>query len=74
MDCRVKPCNDGSWAKYRSIHALYSPTRSHSLPIIPWLDHGIHADALGPDRSPGWHGQGVVCWGQALERPQSGEV
>ncbi len=30
MDCRVKPCNDGSWAKYRSIHALYSPTRSPS--------------------------------------------
>ena len=30
MDCRVKPCNDGRWAKYRRIHALYSPIHSPS--------------------------------------------
>ncbi|CTQ44004.1 hypothetical protein LAL4801_02446 [Roseibium aggregatum] len=30
MDCRIKPCNDGSWAKHRRVNALYSPTRSPS--------------------------------------------
>lgn len=41
MDCRVKPCNDGRWAKYRRIHAVaLGPNRS-----LSW--HGQGSDYRG---------------------------
>ncbi len=38
VDCRVKPCNDGMDC-VRALSRCRSPNH-----VIPWLDHGIHAD------------------------------
>jgi len=49
MDCRVKPCNFGRWAKYRRVHALYSPTRS---PSSRGLTMGSMPLPLGQNAAP----------------------